>query len=700
MQVARSKTRSLGGVTPTAFLSSGQLLAERYRIIKPLGRGGMASVYLAEDTVLQETEVAIKILSDVSEGIAEHRSRFIQEVKLTRKIQHENVVRTFDYGQDGDLCFYSMEYLRGAPLSNIMARGVVELRAALSIATQLMRGLAAIQGMGIIHRDLKPSNIIISDQGIVTITDFGIARGESSHMTLNPTQVMGTIAYIAPEVLSGSKASRAVDFYALGVVLYELLAGCQPFEEENPARLILRKVEQDPVSIAAYRPDLPQWLITAIMGLLARDPAERMGAVRDFAKALETCEDIEKTRSLSRQLEDTVANCDLPKRPWWLLGLSRQRRSKLLSLPILLATLFSLLALPIATTDVSSRLEDASLKTLFNWRGSVRPPPEAVIVAIDEQSYANLGVPFTSSWPRALQARLLHALGDAGAKLVVFDVLFTNTGPDEGVDAELASAMRRVPTVLGAALGMSQKATMQGSFLLEEMIRPAQIFEDASVGVGTIGFPLDMGRVRRFMTQRSDVFPDVPSLAEAAVKAIGARSESPGHRDLINFYGPSRTIPTVSFETVVHDMDRLPQDVFKNKIVFVGLALRSSTGPSQRDSFETPYDEGLFGTELHATAALNILHRDWLRGVSPLVHASALLVIAAAIIWSLLTLPGVVAILAVSAVSASALVGQFALFIMGFYLPLETGVLWGCFVGSLLRILSGAHLSLYRGRGL
>jgi CHASE2 domain-containing sensor protein len=147
-------------------------------------------------------------------------------------------------------------------------------------------------------------------------------------------------------------------------------------------------------------------------------------------------------------------------------------------------------------------------------------------------------------------------------------------------------------------------------------------------------------------------------------------------------------------------LDRLPEDVFKDKIVFVGLGLRSSTGPSQRDSFETPYDEGLFGTELHATAALNILHREWLRGAPPLVHALALLVITAAIIWSLVSLPGVVAILAISVISAAAVASQLALFILGFYLPLETGLLWGCFVGSLLRILSGAQLSFYRGGGL
>lgn len=660
----------------------------------------MASVYLAEDLVLQETEVAIKILSDVNEAMDEHRSRFIQEVKLTRKIQHENVVRTFDYGQDGDICFYSMEHLRGSPLSDIMARGIVDVDTVVSIATQLMRGLIAIQGVGIIHRDLKPSNIIISDKGLVTITDFGIARGESSQATLNPSRILGTIGYIAPEVLSGNRASRAVDFYALGVVLYELLTGCQPFDEENPARLIIRKVEQDPVSITAYRSDLPQWLTEAIMGLLARDPVERMSAVRDFAKALESRKDIGKTKSLSSQLDDTVANCDFPDRSSWLFKGARHKVFNLVSMPALLATLFSLLALPISTTDLSARIEYASLDALFHWRGSVAPPTDAVIVAIDEQSYANMGVSFTSPWPRALHARLLNALTDAGAKLVVFDVLFSDSGPEQGADDELAEAMRRVPTILGAALGLSHKATMQGSFLLEEMIRPAPLFEEAAAGVGTIGFPLDDNRVRRFMTRRSEVFPDVPPLAEAVVETLGDSFRYPRQRDLINFYGPSRTIPTISYETVVRDIDRLPHDVFKDKIVFIGLGLRSSTGPAQRDSFETPYDEGLFGTELHATATLNLLHGDWLSGVSPMIHALALLAVTTGIIWSLVSLPGAVAILGVSALSIGALSCQFALFRFGLYLPIETGVLWGCFVGCLLRILSGAHISFYRGRWL
>ena len=660
----------------------------------------MATVYLAEDIVLQETEVAIKILSDVNEGMAEHRSRFIQEVKLTRKIQHENVVRTFDYGQDGDLCFYSMEHLRGSPLSDIMARGIVDVDVVVSTATQLMRGLIAIQGVGIIHRDLKPSNIIMSDRGMVTITDFGIARGESSQVTLNPSRVLGTIGYIAPEVLSGSRASRAVDFYALGVVLYELLTGYQPFNEENPARLIIRKVEQDPISISAYRSDLPQWLAGAIMGLLARDPAERMSAVRDFAKALESREDVQKTKSLSWRLDDTVANCDLPDRPWGIPERARQTAHKLLSLPMLLATLFSLLTLPISTTDISDRIEDASIDALFQWRGSVAPPPEAVIVAIDEQSYANLGVSFTSPWPRALHARLLNALTDAGAKLVVFDVLFSDSGPDGDADDELAEAMRRVPTILGAALGLSHKATMQGSFLLEEMIRPAPLFEEAAAGVGTIGFPLDTGRVRRFMTRRSEVFPDVPPLAEAVVKTLGASVEFPREQDLINFYGPSRTIPTISYETALRDIDRLPRDVFKDKIVFIGLGLRSSTGPSQRDSFETSYDEGLFGTEMHATATMNILHHDWLTVTSPVTHACALFVVVAGIIWSLVALPGAAALVGVSVLAGGALACQLYLFVSGFYLPIVTAVLWGSFVGCLLRILCGAHVSLYRGRWL
>jgi len=660
----------------------------------------MASVYLAEDTLLEETEVAIKILSDIGEAMPEHRARFLQEVKLTRKIQHENVVRTFDYGQDGDLSFYSMEYLQGAPLSELMNRGAIDFEKCLSIATQLMRGIVAIHGVGVIHRDLKPSNIIVSDSGVVTITDFGIARGESSSVTLNPAQVLGTIAYIAPEVLSGNRASRAVDFYALGVVLYELLTGYLPFDEESPARLILQKVEQEPISISMYRADLPEWIGRGVMGLLGRDPVERMRAVRDFAKMLEARGYQEKTESLSRQLDDTIANSDLPRFSRWRRARLYLRRFTFGTVPVLLATLFSMLALPISTSELGERVEGRSLDELFRWRGSRSPSSDAVIVAIDEQSYTNLGVPFTSPWPRELHARLLDTLAEAGAKLVVFDVLFNDDDGQSGEDIELAMSMRRVPTVLGAALGMSHKATMQGSFLLEEMIRPANLFEEAAVGIGTVGLPVHAERVRRFMTQRSQVFPEVSSLAQAAVSAAGGRSEQPRERDLINFYGPARAIQTVSYETVIRDRDRLPQGIFKDSIVFVGLGLRSSTGPSQRDSFATPYDSATFGAELHATATLNILHRAWIRAVSPLAGSLAVLVIAGSIIWSLVALPGVAAVCAVGVISLGTLAAQLFLFMSQLYVPIATGILWGCFAGCVLRILSGAHHALYPGRRL
>ncbi len=693
MFVARSKTRS--GGTPTTFLSPGQVLAQRYRIIKPLGRGGMASVYLAEDIVLQETEVAIKLLSDVSDAMPECRSRFIQEVKLTRKIQHENVVRTFEYGQDGELCFYSMEYLPGAPLSEIMAGGEVDFSTILSIATQLMRGVVAIQGVGVIHRDIKPSNIIVSDDGLVTITDFGIARGESSTLTRNPSQVMGTIAYMAPEILSGGRASRAVDFYALGVVLYELLTGYQPFDEESPARLILKKVEQDPPSINAFRSDLPQWLTQGVMGLLAREPEDRMRSVRDLAKALESCGCFEKTQSLSRQLEDAVANSDVPGQSRFPWSRSGHRGGKQWLVSSLLTTVFAMLTVPLSTTEVSDRLEGAVLDEMFQWRGNPALSTDVMIVAIDEQSYTSLGVPLTAPWPRELHAKLLATLADAGAKLAVFDVLFSDGEFSSGEDLELSMSMRRMPTVLGAALAMSHKATMQGSFLLEEMIRPAPVFDQSAVSIGTVGLPMHRDRVRSFMTERSDVFPDVPSLAQAVVTALGNRDERPGNQDLINFYGPSGTIPTISYETLLRNRERLPVGLFKDKVVFIGLGLRSSTGPSQRDAFVTPYGGGVFGAELHATATANILNREWIRAVPPLTHGLVLFIAAAAIIGCLITLPGLLAIISLAGLISAILTTQFVLFLECLYVPVTTGIVWGCFAGCVLKIVAGTPHAVY-----
>lgn len=678
MNVARTISRGVNrGSLP--FYPPGFVIAGRYKVIRSLGQGGMASVYLAEDQVLGKTEVAIKILQSRSKEHAPLIERFIREVQLTHKINHENVVRTFDFGQDGDTIFYSMEYLPGVPLDSFITKQGCDLDIVMRFAAQLVKGIGAVHGVGVIHRDIKPANIIVSDSGLLKITDFGVAKVSTAPKTMMSSDVMGTVAYIAPEVLRGENATRAVDYYALGVVLYELLAGESPFHDENPARVILRKLEEEPIPIEQLRPDTPQWLADVIADLLSLDIETRSRAML----ALEVRVD---AQSIAQRKLAKNHGRDL-KRERLSVASTGKIRIGFFSVQALLVMLCALLVIPVSLTDTFAKIEDDGLDTLFRWRGARSPHPDVVVVAIDEQSYSNLGVPLTSPWPRALHARVANALADAGARRVVFDVIFAGADTQDEDDRALAESLTRVPTVLGAALGFSQRATVNGAFLLEELIQPDPLFEHESIGIGVVGMPQRHGRVRGFFESRSEVFPNLSSLAEMAVMVDRPNLERPSSDDLVNFYGPSKTIPTISYETVLESEPKMLRRIFQGKIVFIGLGLRSSTGPSQRDAFMTPFDAATYGTELHATAASNLLKNDWIRRPGMFIHSLVNCLLAAAVVYGVMVAAGASGILGLVGLLAVALLGQFAAFVAGWYVPIVSGCLWGVFTGVLARVL-------------
>ena len=278
------------------------------------------------------------------------------------------------------------------------------------------------------------------------------------------------------------------------------------------------------------------------------------------------------------------------------------------------------------------------------------------------------------------------------------DIIFKDSGQDVAADQALAVAMKRVPTILAAASGLSQRATLNGSFFLEELIKPAPIFEEAAASIGIIGLPQRFGRVRNFLVNRSELFPDVPSLAEAASATTGFGKPvvlKPNKDALIKFYGDARTIPTVPYEMVVSDKHRLPVGTFTGKIVFVGLSLRSRTGPSQREAFVTPFDQGTFGTEIHATATSNLLKQDWIREVSPVTNLFICGALAAFVAFVVLALSGAKAIVMLMVTAAGILAFQFVLFVMGWFVPVLCPLIWGAFSGLVLRLLLSQ--SLYEG---
>lgn len=684
MPMVQGQTSSHG-----AYLAPGAVVAGRYKIVRTLGAGGMASVYLAEDMVLGESTVALKILKQSGSMPDNTAERFLQEVRLTHRINHENVVRTFDFGQEGTLRFYTMEYLSGKTLSSLMEDEVLPISTILRLALQICRGIAAIHSVGAIHRDLKPDNIMVVDSLKAKITDFGVARGDVSMLTGAAEQILGTIAYLAPETLIGEKATPAVDYYAFGAILYEMLTGHLPIEDNIPARLIMRKVEERPPNPRSYREDIPPWLADAVLSLLNPNPQQRMQAVRSFVQDLathaphnEAVDIVTATVGVNISELPTTAFRKIP-----LIGLLTYIRLRALTLReyIAMAVLASVV-IGLSISSVGSFVDRVNIDALFSARGPQTPSSDIVVVAIDEPSYLNLNVPMATAWPRNLHVKLIERLRSAGATRVVFDMLFINESDNPSADREFADALGTMPTVLGASVSMAQQATLNGSFLLEQVIRPAAVFEQRAAGLGIVGLPQEGGRIWRFLTDRSALFPDGRSLAEVALGAEGSYIP-PGPRDLINYYGPTPTIRRFSYHDVIAPEQRIPPEAFKDKIVFVGLTLQSRTGPSQREAFTTPYDAGMFGTEIHATAASNILTKDWIHRlpqVGDWIIVAALALFGTLIVTTFNGWAGILAPLGFLAIAGGF---QFYLFTTGTFVPFLTPVLLGFLAGLIVRVL-------------
>ncbi|MBI1870728.1 MAG: adenylate/guanylate cyclase domain-containing protein [Chlamydiae bacterium] len=252
-------------------------------------------------------------------------------------------------------------------------------------------------------------------------------------------------------------------------------------------------------------------------------------------------------------------------------------------------------------------LEMKFLDLWFHLRGLVPSPGNVVVVAMDEDSYGTLGLSPTQAWPRIKHAELLKRLSEAGAKRVVFDVLFLGESLDPEVDQKLAMAFHLIPTVLGADYGVIE----EGSYHKEGLVLPLKDFRKHTQ-TALVGLPEEEGYIRRFWVKRSELTSNFSTLAEVAV---GDKiSHLPDENDLINYYGPPRTLPTYSYYQALEQEHPLPPETFRDKIVFVGLSLRTELGPAQKDAYLTPFSkEGrMFGVEIHATAAENLIRQDWI----------------------------------------------------------------------------------------
>src|SRR6185295_2384863 len=260
----------------------GTVLAARFRIVAPLGRGGMGEVYRADDLKLGQT-VALKLLPDHFARDPARLAQFHNEVRVARTITHRNVCRTYDIGDAEGRPFLTMEYVDGEDLASLLKRiGRFPQEKALEVARQICAGLAAAHERGVLHRDLKPANVMIDGDGHVRITDFGLAAIAGSVDNIRS----GTPAYMAPEQLAGREVTQRSDIYSLGLVLFELFTGKRVFEASSLRDLIALHESSAPATPSSLVRDLDPLVERAILRCLEREPAMRPSSPLAVAAAL------------------------------------------------------------------------------------------------------------------------------------------------------------------------------------------------------------------------------------------------------------------------------------------------------------------------------------------------------------------------------------------------------------------------------
>src|SRR5437868_6587910 len=258
----------------------------RYRIMRKLGSGGMANVYLAEDQELGR-RVAIKILNDRHAGDEQFIERFRREAKNAAALSHPNIVSIYDRGEAEGTYYIAMEYLDGRSLKElIVSRGPAPVNVAIDYVRQILAALRFAHRHGIVHRDIKPHNVLVDAEGRLKVTDFGIARAGVSQMT-EAGSIIGTAQYLSPEQAKGAPVDQTSDLYSVGVVLYELLTGVVPFSGDTPVEIAMKHLSTLPVPPSEKRGAIPRDLDLTVLRALAKDPAERYQSAEEMDADLE-----------------------------------------------------------------------------------------------------------------------------------------------------------------------------------------------------------------------------------------------------------------------------------------------------------------------------------------------------------------------------------------------------------------------------
>jgi len=271
------------------LITKGQKINDRYQIVKTIGEGGMANVYLAYDVIL-ERNVAVKVLRGDLSTDEKFVRRFQREALSASSLSHPNIVEVYDVGEDNGLYYIVMEYIEGKHLKQLLKRrGSLTIREVIDIMLQITDGMAAAHDSYIIHRDIKPQNIMILENGLVKITDFGIAMALNGTQLTQTNSVMGSVHYLPPEQASGKGSTIQSDVYSIGILMYELLSGTLPYKGDNAVEIALKHLKEPLPSIRKELPDLPQAVENIIFKSVAKNPKNRYADAREMHEDLKTC---------------------------------------------------------------------------------------------------------------------------------------------------------------------------------------------------------------------------------------------------------------------------------------------------------------------------------------------------------------------------------------------------------------------------
>jgi len=287
------------------------LAAGRYRVERTLGQGGMAVVYLAHDEELHRL-VAVKVLADHLAVDGNFRARFLRESRLAGRLSHPNVVQVYDAGETEGSPYIVMEYVPG---NTVAQRGKLAHTEVVKLALQACAGLRHAHNAGLVHRDVKPANLLVREDDVLKIADFGIARAaELTRLTQHGT-VLGTAAYLSPEQAAGQEVTAATDIYSLGAVVYELLTGRPPYEFESLAELAAQQTGGMITPVRDLEPSVPELVEAAVMHALAREPRFRPGSASDFAHELASASEVPVEPLLATAITEPLHSRRYPSLP-------------------------------------------------------------------------------------------------------------------------------------------------------------------------------------------------------------------------------------------------------------------------------------------------------------------------------------------------------------------------------------------------